>query len=109
MAKQTINTVSGNTAPPLTLTCERDGVVIDLTSCTVDLLIHKGKVQTNTGHTSCTVNSPQTAGIVTYTRSTGDTTVSGTYNCDLKVTYSDNTFEILYDILVLKCRKPSGT
>lgn len=105
MAKVTINTVAGNSAPPLTLTCERNGTVINLTGCTVDLIITRSKTQTNTGHTSCVVTST-TLGTVTYTRHTGDTTTAGSYKCDLKVTYADTTFEILYDVLILKCRNP---
>lgn len=113
MAKQTIKTVAGNTAPPLELTCERDDgtgtlTVIDLTSCTVKLYIYKGKTQTNTGHETCTITGAST-GDITYVRSTGDTSVAGSYICDIKVTYSDTTFEILYDQLILKCRKLSGT
>lgn len=107
MAKQTLLTVAGNTAPPLELTCERSSVVIDLTGCTVELIITQGTTIKNTGHQSCTVTDA-TNGIVTYVRQTGDTPTSGSYNCDIKVTYGDATFEILYDILVLKCRKPSG-
>lgn len=105
MAKKTINTVAGNTAPVLTLTAERDDVVLNLTGCTVDLIITKSKVQTNTGHTGCVITDAAN-GVVTYARRAGDTAVSGSYPCDMKVTYSDLTFEILYDILVLKCRKP---
>lgn len=108
MAKIIINTVMGNTAPPLTLTCERDDVAINVTGCTVDLYIYKRKVLQNTGHTSCTLTTPA-SGVVTYVRQAGDTTTSGSYNCDLKVTYADATFEILYDVLVLKCRKTSAT
>lgn len=108
MAKQIILTVAGNTAPPLELTCERDSTVIDLSGCTVDLIITQGKVTRNTGHQSCTVTDSAN-GLVTYVRQTGDTPTAGSYNCDLKITYGDATFEILYDILVLKCRNPSGS
>lgn len=107
MAKQIILTVAGNTAPPLELTCERDSVVIDLSGCTVALIITQGTTTKNTGHQTCTVTDAAN-GLVTYVRQAGDTPTAGSYNCDLKVTYGDDTFEILYDILVLKCRKPSG-
>jgi hypothetical protein len=107
MAKQTILTVAGNTAPPLELTCERSGVVIDLTGCTVELIITQGRTIRNAGHQGCTITS-STGGIVTYVRQAGDTPTVGSYVCDLRVTYGDATIEILYDQLVLKCRKPAG-
>ena len=103
MANVTIKTVIGNTAPPITLTAKRDGVVIDLTGCTVKLYITLAGTQTNTGHESCTVTDA-TNGEVEYDREAGDLTTRGSYKCDLKVTYGDATQEVLYDILVLKAR-----
>lgn len=97
---QTIKSVEGNTAPPLTLTCQRQGVAINLSGCTVDLIITSANVQTNTGHTSCTVTDVAN-GVVTYVRLTGDTPTAGLYYCDLKVTYADTTFEVLYTQLKL--------
>lgn len=108
MAVVRLNTVAGNTAPPLELTAKRDGVVIDLTNCTVDLIITQGTTVLNTGHQSCTITGA-VAGEVSYVRQAGDMPLAGTYVCDLKVTYSDLTFEILYDVLKVKARKPSGT
>lgn len=105
MATETINTVAGNTAPPLTLTAQRDNEAIDLNGCTVNIIITLDDVQTNFGHTNCTIIDSAN-GIVRYTRQTGDTTTADTYICDLKVTYGDGTFEILYDQLKLKCREP---
>lgn len=100
-----ITTVAGNTAPPITLTAKRSGVVIDLTSATsVKLYIYNSaKAQTNTGHETCTITSAA-GGIVTYARQTADIPTKGTYKGDMKVTYSDTTFEILYSILKISAR-----
>lgn len=105
MASKTINSVSGNTAPPLELTAQRNNVDINLTGCTVNLIMTLNGVQTNTGHTGCTIVDAAN-GLVHYVRLTGDTPTPDTYLCDLKVTYGDGTFEILYDQLKVKCRAP---
>lgn len=101
----TITTVAGNTAPPLTITAKRSGSVIDLTSATsVKLyLYNSSKAQTNTGHEACVITSAA-GGVVTYARQTADIPLKGTYKGDLKVTYSDATFEILYSILKVTAR-----
>ena len=110
MATQTIKIVEGNTAPSVTLTCLRQpgNVIINVTGCTVDLLIYNNGVQTNAGHTGCTLTTPA-SGVVTYTLHAGDTTPSGTYLCDLQVTYGDGSVEILYDNLKIKARKKLGS
>lgn len=104
MATQRISTVQGNTAPPLLLTAKRSGTAIDVTGATVDIIIAKGNVQTNTGHTLCTIVTP-TSGIVSYTPQAGDFATPGTYKADLRVTYSNGTIETLYDQLLIKARK----
>jgi hypothetical protein len=108
MAKQKINTVAGNTAPPIVLTCERNGVAIDVTGCTVSLVIAQGNTVTNTNHQTCDLTTP-TSGVVTYTPQTGDIPNPSTYTCDLKIVYGDGSIEILYDQLQLKARKALGT
>jgi hypothetical protein len=104
MATQRITTVQGNTAPPLLLTAKRSGTAIDVTGATVDVIIAKGGVQVNTGHTLCTIVTP-TSGIVSYTPQAGDFATPGTYKADLRVTYADATVETLYDQLLIKARK----
>lgn len=104
MATQRINTVQGNTAPPLLLTAKRSGVAIDVTGSTVDVIIAKGGVQVNVGHTACTIVTP-TSGIVSYTPQAGDFATPGTYKADLRVTYANGTVETLYDQLQIKARK----
>jgi len=105
MATKTINSVAGNTAPPLELTAQRNNVDINLSGCTVDLIITLNDLQTNTGHTTCTITDA-TNGVVQYVRQAGDIPTADTYLCDLKVTYGDGTSEVLYDQLKLKCRQP---
>lgn len=109
MARTTkiIKTIAGNTAPPLTLTAQRSGVAINLTGCTVGCYIYNNKVQTNAGHESCVVTDVIN-GIVTYTRQAGDTPLKANYKCDLKVTYGDGTFEILFTQLILEAESPSN-
>lgn len=100
-----IKTVAGNTAPPLTLTAKRSGSAIDLTSATsVKLyIINAAGTQTNTGHETCTITSAA-AGIVTYTRQAGDIATKAIYKGELKVTYTDTTQEVLYDIILIDAR-----
>lgn len=105
MATQTIKTVAGNTAPPLELTAQRNGVDINLSGCTVDLIISLNGDVTNAGHQACTVVDSAN-GLVTYVRQHGDLPSANTYICDLKVTYGDGTFEVLYDQLRLRAREP---
>lgn len=109
MATQKLNTVAGNTAPPLVITATRDGSAISLVDATtVALVITSSGVVTNGSHQNCVITTPA-SGIVTYTRQTGDLPTRGTYICDLKVTYADNTVEILYDQLKIKARAAAGT
>lgn len=106
--QQIINTVEGNTAPPIVLTAQRQNSIINLSGCTADLLIWNGSTQTNVGHTSCVVTSA-VSGVVTYTRQAGDIPTAGNYFCDLKITYGDTTFEILWQVLKLVVGKKSGS
>lgn len=104
---QTINTIELNTAPPLELTCQRNGTAINLSGCSVALVITNAGVQTNT-ITTCTVTNA-TAGMVTYVRHATDTPTAGTYLCDLVVTYGDGTVEVLYTQLKLNVQKKSNS
>lgn len=106
MASTTIKTVAGNTAPPITLTLEREGVVIDLTGCTVTLTIKNlGTGSITVTDAACTI-SDAAGGVVTYTRGTGDIPSAGAYVADVKVTYADATFEILYNQQKFSARDP---
>lgn len=105
---QTINTVEQNTAPPLDLTAQRSGTAINLAGCTINLVITLSGVQTNTGHTGCTIVNSAT-GLVSYVRQSTDTPTAGIYLCDLIVTYSDTTVEVLYTQLKLNVAKKSNS
>jgi hypothetical protein len=107
MAVQTIKIVAKNTAPPWQLTAKRSGVAIDLTGCSVALILGRGNTVLNTGHQACTVVTP-TSGIVSYTPQATDVPSPGKYVADLKITYPDSSTEILYDQLVIKARKGLG-
>lgn len=95
---------AGNTAPSWQITCERDGVAIDLTGCTVKVTIAKGSVVTKAAGT-CTILD-NSGGIVSYTPTATDCPQGGTYKVDVKITYSDNSYEILYEQLKVKTRAP---
>jgi hypothetical protein len=103
MAVTTLNIVEDNTAPTLTITCERAGTAIDLTGCTVTLTIAKGNTITRSGG-SCTIISAA-AGTVSYQPLVTDFPSKGSYKGDVKITYSDATVEILYEQLKWKVRK----
>jgi hypothetical protein len=98
----TLKTVATNTAPPLSLTCERSGTAINLTSCTVVLIIARGTTITQTGGAASITNA--TTGVISYTPLSTDFPTAGTYKVDIKITYSDSTVEILYDQLKVKAR-----
>lgn len=104
MAVRKINIVEDNTAPPLLLTLKRDGTVIDVTGCTVRLIIARGSTITNTGHQDCTLVTP-TSGIVQYDIEDGDFPSPGTYKADVEIEYADGTIERLYDQLNIKARR----
>lgn len=108
MSVTTLKTVVSNTAPPLAITAQRDGTVINLAGCTVNLIITQGTTTLNTGHQGCTITNALN-GIVSYVRQAGDIPTPGAYICDLQVTYGDGTVEILYDQLKIKARKKAGT
>jgi hypothetical protein len=104
MAVRTIETVQGNSAPAIALTAKRGTAVIDVTGCTVELIIAKGTTVTNTGHQTCTLTTPA-SGVVTYQPEAADFATPGAYKGDLKITYPSLKVEILYDQLKFKVRK----
>jgi hypothetical protein len=104
MATQKIKWVEDNTAPPIVLTLERGGVIIDVTAATVNLIIARGNTITNTGHQACVPTTP-TSGVVTYSPQVGDFPTPGTYKADVQIIYGDGSKEVLYDQLQLKARK----
>ena len=103
MAIRKIETVEDNTGPPLLITAERDGVVINLTGSTVELIIAKGTTITNAGHQACTIITP-TSGVVQYDMQVGDFATPGNYKADLRIIYGDGTYEVLYEQLKFKVR-----
>ena len=106
MASTTIKTVAGNTAPPVTLTLEREGVIIDLTGCTVTLSIKNLSTGAMTvTNAACTI-SDAAGGVITYVRGPGDIPTAGSYVADVKVTYGDSTYEILFNQQKFKARDP---
>lgn len=108
MAIQLIDTVEGNTYPSIQVTCERNGTLIDLTGCTVSLIICLNGVQTNEGHTGCTITNAS-QGIITYQQESTDFATAGTYYCDVHVTYPSGGSETLYDQLAVNVRKMTNS
>lgn len=98
----TLKTVANNTAPPLSITCTRASVAINLTGTTVTVIIAKGSTITQVGRTATVTNAA--AGIISYSPLTTDFPSAGTYKCDVKVVYSDASVEILYEQLKIKAR-----
>lgn len=94
--------VAGNTAPPIEITCKRAGTAINLTGCSVQLVIKKGAVLTQPSRVA-TVTSAG-SGVISYTPLTTDFPSKGSYKCDVIVTYSDSSVEVLYDQLKIQAR-----
>lgn len=101
-------TVEGNLEPALELTARRRTGPIDLTGCTVNLIIlnPKTKTITNTGHQGCTLTSDPTTGIVHYNVQAGDfPNPDIDYKAELQIIHANTKPEILYDILIIDQRK----
>lgn len=94
--------VAGNTAPPMEITCKRSGTAIDLTGCTVQLIIKGGSTITQVGRTAAITDA--SGGVISYSPLTTDFPNAGSYKCDIKVTYSDTSVEVLYDQLQVVAR-----
>lgn len=103
MASQ-LKIVAGNTAPNWLITCEREGSPIDLSGCSVTVNISNGSTVTRTAG-SCTVTSAAN-GIVSYTPTATDCPEADTYVVDVTITYSDFTYETLYEQLKVRTRDP---
>lgn len=101
----TLKIVAGNTAPYWAITCERAGVPINLSGCTVVVNISDGTTITRTGGLCTIVDSPN--GLISYTPNTSDCPEPDTtYAVDVKITYGDGSFEVLYEQLKVKTREP---
>lgn len=100
----TIKIVAGNTAPNWAITCERAGVAINLTNCTIKLIIAKGNTVTNDNAVASIVSAA--AGTISYVPIATDCPTAGTYKVDVKITYVDATYEVLYEQLKVKTRAP---
>lgn len=113
MAKvQLLEAVVGNTAPPYSWIAKRkDGSIIDLTGTTVTLKLFRGNTQTNatSGHDACTIVGTPTLGQFSWIPKVGDLPLPGKYLGDVKVTYSDATFETLFGYVGFDTRKLLGT
>lgn len=100
----TLKIVAGNTAPNWLINCERAGVAINLTGCTVTVNITDGDVITRTGGLATIVDAA--SGLISYTPTTSDCPEETTYQVDVKITYGDGSFEVLYEQLKVKTREP---
>lgn len=100
----TLKIVAGNTAPAWQVTCQRAGASINLTGCTVHLIIANGKTITNEGALATIMNAA--GGVITYAPLETDCPTAGSYKVDVKVTYADESYEVLYDQLKIKTRAP---
>ncbi len=100
----TLKIVAGNTAPAWQITCERNGTPINLTGCTVKLIIANGATITNS-NAAATISSAA-SGVITYAPLATDCPTAGTYKVDVKITYADFSYEVLYEQLKVKTRAP---
>lgn len=94
---------AGNSAPSWIITCQRAGVPINLTGCTVTLNISDGSIITRTNGVA--VITSATTGLISYQPTATDCPIGGnTYLVDVKIVYSDASLEILYEQLKVKTR-----
>mgnify|MGYP000943571671 CR=1 FL=1 len=98
--------VEGDTAPDRTFNITRSGAAVDLSSATVKLVIvdtGTGLV-TNGGHQECDINSPATAGIVTYLFDDGDIASPNVHFGDIVATYGSGQVETDFDRILIHVR-----
>lgn len=98
-----LSIVQGNTAPDIYITVQRNGNVVDLTGCTVDLILSLSGTIKNSGHQTCTIQDAD-AGIVSYQPAINDFDTAGDYLGDVKITYSDSSVEICREQLSINVR-----
>jgi hypothetical protein len=102
----TLKYVQGDTAPDITFTVTRSGAPVDLTGATVQfkILNQNTNSRTNDAHNTCTISSPATAGICTYSLQLGDLPDATTYSCDLVITYSGGKEETSPSAIIIIAR-----
>lgn len=100
----TLKIVEGNTAPNWVINCERDGVAINLSGCTVKVNITDGTTITRTGGV-CTITD-SAGGIISYTPTVSDTEGGGPFQVDVRILYGDGSHEVLYQQLKVNTRPP---
>lgn len=100
----TLKIVEGNTAPIWIINCERDGVAINLSGCTVTVNITDGITITRTGG-ACTITD-SAGGIISYRPTVSDTVGGGPFQVDVRILYGDNSHEVLYQQLKVSTRAP---
>lgn len=103
MAVTILKIVEDNTSPALSITCKRDGVVINLTGSTVVLIIARGATITNAGG-ACTLTDA-TNGVISYQPVVTDFPLPGKYKGDVKITYPSGGVEVIYEQLLWQVRK----
>lgn len=103
MASKPIKLVAANTAPPMLLTLDRNGVAIDVTGCTCTLKIVSPSGTTTNSGSSLTLVTP-TAGIVQFTPIAADFPTAGTYTSEVKIVYTGGGVERLYQFQKFKVR-----
>lgn len=101
--------VEDNSAPDISITLQRDGSAINLSTVgSIDLFINLDGTITNTGHTACTVVDPL-AGTILYTPQTVDFATPGSYNAEVKITYGDGSVETIYEKFKISARTKLST
>lgn len=101
-----IQNVAGNREPDIVITLQRDGVDIDLTDATVDLVIKEvltGDV-VNAGHQECTVTDA-VGGVIQYAPAATDFDSAGRYIAEVIITHENGQSEILYEQILIVVRE----
>lgn len=97
-------TVVGNNSPDLDITVKRNSVVIDLTDATSVTLVIKNERtgdQTNSGNTNCTIDTPKTNGIITYSPSSNDFPAEGRFIGTVKCVFPGAKNENIPDRILI--------
>lgn len=101
---QVYQTVTGNNAPDLVITVQRNGTAIDVSGATVTLIITNERTGTVTNSVqTCTLTTP-ISGIVTYSPAAGDFATGERYLGEVKIVYSTGKIERLVELLTIVAR-----
>jgi hypothetical protein len=97
-------TTTGNQEPNFQITLQRDGTAIDLTNCTVKLIIKNAKTGLITNTSQSCIIVTAASGIIQYAPSANDFTEAGRYFGEIQITSDNGQVEKMYEQILIISR-----